>query len=125
MGSRLKVCAHFYLARQSAQRTRNPEMTKVSVSVRQLSLVRSFGSCILNRTGGYAMMRDFQLAKGDICGDSTGLRVRIEDVDIYDYVHFSVVERSDSGEDEAESRQMSHGALVDGFCKLIIIRPFV
>jgi hypothetical protein len=28
------------------------------------------------------MMRDFELASGDICGDPTGLRVRIEDVDI-------------------------------------------
>jgi hypothetical protein len=71
------------------------------------------------------MMRDFQLARGDICGDSTGLRVRIEDVDIYDYVHFSVVERSDSGEDEAESGQMSHVAFVHRFSKLPMIRHLV
>jgi hypothetical protein len=64
------------------------------------------------------MMRDFRLARGDICGDSTGLRVRIEDVDIYDYVHFSVVERSDSGEDEAQSGQMSHVAFIHRFSKL-------
>jgi hypothetical protein len=50
------------------------------------------------------MMPDAQLAKGDICGDPTALRVRVEDVDIYDYVHFSVIERSDSGEDEAGSK---------------------
>jgi hypothetical protein len=41
------------------------------------------------------MMRDVQLAIGDICGDPTGLRVRVEDVDIYDYVHFSVMEIGD------------------------------
>jgi hypothetical protein len=64
------------------------------------------------------MMRDFQLARGDICGDSTGLRVRIEDVDIYDYVHFSVVEISDSGGVEEESGQMSHVAFVHRFSKL-------
>jgi hypothetical protein len=34
----------------------------------------------------------FQLAIGDICGDPTGLRVRAQDVDTYDYVHFSVIE---------------------------------
>jgi hypothetical protein len=71
------------------------------------------------------MMRDFQLARGDICGDSTGLRVRIEDVDIYDYVHFSVVERSDSGEDEAESGQMSQVAFVHRFSRLPMIRHLV
>ena len=37
------------------------------------------------------MMHDFQLARGDICADSMGLRVRIENVDIYDDVHFSVI----------------------------------
>jgi hypothetical protein len=47
----------------------------------------------------------------DICRDPTGLRVKVEDIDIYDYVHFSVIiEGSDSGEDEAESGQMSHVA---------------
>ena len=71
------------------------------------------------------MTRDFQFVRGDICGDSTGLRVRIEDVDIYDYVHFSVVERSDSGEDEAESGQMSHVAFVHRFSKLPMTRHLV
>ena len=71
------------------------------------------------------MIRDFQLASGDICGDSTGLRVRIKDVDIYDYVHFSVVERSDSGEDEAESGQMSHVAFVHRFSRLPMTRHLV
>jgi len=28
------------------------------------------------------MMRDCQLAIGDVCGDPTGLRVKVEDVDI-------------------------------------------
>ena len=37
------------------------------------------------------MMSDFQLNRGDICGDPTGLRVKVEDVDIYNYVHFSVI----------------------------------
>ncbi len=42
------------------------------------------------------MMYDFQLARGAICRDPTGLRVRVEDVDIYDYVHFSVIDRGDA-----------------------------
>jgi hypothetical protein len=40
------------------------------------------------------MMYDLQLAIGDICGDPTGLLVRVEDIDVYDYVHFSVIESS-------------------------------
>jgi hypothetical protein len=63
-------------------------------------------------------MHDFQLSRGDLCGDLTGLRVRVEDVDMYDYVHFSVIERSGSGEDEPESGQMSHVAFVHRFTKL-------
>lgn len=46
------------------------------------------------------------------------MSVRVEDVDIYDYVHFSVIERSDSEEDEAESGRMSHVAFVHRFTKL-------
>ena len=70
------------------------------------------------------MMHDFELARGDICGDPTGLQVRIEDVDIYDYVHFSVIRRSDSGsgEAEAESGQMSHVAFVHRFSKVSLTR---
>jgi hypothetical protein len=64
------------------------------------------------------MMLDLQLAIGDICRDSRGLRVRVEDVDIYDYVHFSVLDRSDWGEDKAESAQMSHVAFAHRFTKL-------
>ena len=67
------------------------------------------------------MMRDVQLAIGDICGDPTGLRVRVEDVDIYDYVHFSVIENGDQEqeeEDEGESGEMSHVAFVHRFTKL-------
>ena len=73
------------------------------------------------------MMRDFQLARGDICGDPTGLRVRIEDVDIYDYVHFSVIPRSDSGsrDGEAEPGQMSHVAFVHRFSKMPLARHSV
>jgi DNA-binding NarL/FixJ family response regulator len=67
---------------------------------------------------GATIVRDLQLARGDICGDATGLRVRVEDVDIYDYVHFSIIERSDSGEDEAASGEMSHVAFAYRFTKL-------
>jgi len=63
------------------------------------------------------MMHDFQLARGDICLDPTGLQVIVEDVDIYDYVHFSVIERSDTGQDDGESGQMSHVAFVHRFTK--------
>jgi hypothetical protein len=68
------------------------------------------------------MMRDVQVSIGDICGDPTGLRVRVEDVDIYDYVHFSVVENGDQEqqeeEDDGESGEMSHVAFVHRFTKL-------
>ena len=64
------------------------------------------------------MMHDLQLARGDICRDPTGLQVRVEDVDIYDYVHFSVIERGDSGQDDGEPGQMSHVAFVHRFTKL-------
>jgi hypothetical protein len=70
------------------------------------------------------MMHDSELARGYICGDPTGLQVRIEDVDIYDYVHFSVIRKSDwgSGEAEAESGQMSHVAFVHRFSKVPLTR---
>jgi len=42
------------------------------------------------------MMHHFQFNVGDIFEDPTGLRVKVEDIDIYDYVHFSVV--NDIGE---------------------------
>ena len=64
------------------------------------------------------MMHDLQLSRGDLCGDPTGLRVRVEDVDMYDYVHFSVIERSDWQENGAESGQMSHVAFAHRFTKL-------
>jgi len=64
------------------------------------------------------MMHDLQLVIGDICGDPTGLRVKVEDVDIYDYVHFSVVENRKEGDDEMESGEMSHVAFVRRFTKL-------
>jgi hypothetical protein len=64
------------------------------------------------------MMSDPQLARGDICRDPAGLEVMVEDVDIYDYVHFSVIERSDSGQDDAESGQMSHVAFAHRFTRL-------
>ena len=64
------------------------------------------------------MMRDFELARGNICGDPTGLQVMVEDIDIYDYVHFSVIDRGDSGEAVAEPGQMSHVAFVHRFSQL-------
>jgi len=39
------------------------------------------------------------------------------------YIHFSVVENSERGEDEAESGEMSHVAFVHRFAKLTV--PFV
>ena len=64
------------------------------------------------------MMHDFQLGRGDICGDPTGLRVRVEDIDIHGYVHFSVIGRSHSGNDDPESGQMSHVVFLHRFTKL-------
>jgi hypothetical protein len=64
------------------------------------------------------MMHDLQLVIGDICGDPTGLRVKVEDVDIYDYVHFSVVENREEGDHEMESGEISHVAFVHRFTKL-------
>ena len=63
-------------------------------------------------------MHDFQIFTGDICGDATGLRVVVEDIDIYDYVHFSVIESGDPAEEiDAESGEMSHVAFVHRFTK--------
>ncbi len=64
------------------------------------------------------MMYDLQLAIGDICGDPTGLLVRVEDIDVYDYVHFSVIESSTRGFDETESGEMPHVAFAHRFTKL-------
>jgi hypothetical protein len=40
---------------------------------------------------------NFQPDIGDICADSTGLQVKVEDIDIYNYVHFFVIIESDTG----------------------------
>ena len=64
------------------------------------------------------MRHDFQLAVGDICGDVTGLRVKVEDVDMYDYVHFSVVENNEEGEEEPGAGEMSHVAFVRRFTRV-------
>jgi hypothetical protein len=64
------------------------------------------------------MVYDLQLAIGDICEDPTGLLVRVEDIDVYDYVHFSVIESSTRGFDETESGEMSHVAFAYRFTKL-------
>jgi hypothetical protein len=63
------------------------------------------------------MGHHIELAAGDICGDATGLRVRVEEVDLCDYVHFSVVERSE-GEDQVETGEMSHLAFIRRFTKM-------
>lgn len=64
------------------------------------------------------MRRDMEISAGDICGDATGLRVKVEEVDLYDYVHFSVVEKSESKEDEVETGEMSHLAFVRRFTRM-------
>ena len=64
------------------------------------------------------MMHDVEVAIGDICGDPTGLRVKVEDVDMYDYVHFSVIEASEIQENEADAGEMSEVAFVHRFTKL-------
>jgi len=64
------------------------------------------------------MMHDLQLTIGDICGDPTGLKVRVEDIDMYDYVHFAVIENRKAGDDESESGEMSHLAFAHRFTKL-------
>jgi hypothetical protein len=56
-----------------------------------------------------------QFEVGDICGDPTGLRVRVEDVDMYDYVHFCVID--DRG-DEGHSGEMSSVAFGHRFTRL-------
>ena len=62
------------------------------------------------------MIRDFQLTIGDICGDRTGLRVMVDDVDIYDRVHFTVIERTDENDDP--TGEMSYTAFVRRFTRL-------
>jgi hypothetical protein len=64
------------------------------------------------------MMYGVHLDIGDMCEDPTGLLVRVEDIDIYDYVHFSVIENSIPEDDEAESGEMSHVAFAHRFTKL-------
>ena len=64
------------------------------------------------------MMYGVHLAIGDICEDPTGLLVRVEDIDIYDYVHFSVTESSEPEDDEEESGEMSYVAFAHRFTKL-------
>ena len=64
------------------------------------------------------MVYDLQLAIGDICQDPAGLLVRVDDIDVYDYVHFSVIESSTRGFDETESGDMSHVAFAHRFTKL-------
>jgi hypothetical protein len=108
-------CSSGWAILQSAQRAKGPRITGVQTSLCQWSsVVRSLGS----QAEGYAMMTDFQLARGDLYRDPTGVRVGVEDVDIYDYIHFSVIERSDQGKDKTESGQMSQVAFIHRFTKL-------
>ena len=64
------------------------------------------------------MVYDLQLEIGDICEDPAGLLVRVEDIDVYDYVHFSVIESRTGGFDETESGEMSHVAFAYRFTRL-------
>jgi hypothetical protein len=64
------------------------------------------------------MMYGVHLAIGDICEDPTGLLVRVEDIDIYDYVLFSVIESSEPEDDKAGLGEMSHVAFAHRFTKL-------
>jgi hypothetical protein len=64
------------------------------------------------------MISNFQLAVGDVCGDPTGLRVKVVDVDVYDYVHFSVLEANEAGDEEPETGQMSHDAFAHRFTRV-------
>jgi hypothetical protein len=63
------------------------------------------------------MIRDFHLSIGDICGDRTGLRVKVDDVDIYDRVHFTVIEGAEENDDEAG--EMSYATFVRRFTRLV------
>ena len=64
------------------------------------------------------MMHDFTVNAGDICEDPIGLRVKVEDVDMYDFVHFSVLESREPDDDQRGSGEMSHVAFVHRFTKL-------
>lgn len=61
------------------------------------------------------MIRDLQLTVGDICGDSTGLRVRVDEIDTYNRVHFSVIEEV---EDSWITGEMSRDAFMHRFLRL-------
>jgi hypothetical protein len=62
------------------------------------------------------MIRDFHLTIGDICGDHAGLQVRVDDVDIFDRVHFTVVGGAEENKDDAG--EMSYRAFVRRFSRL-------
>jgi hypothetical protein len=64
------------------------------------------------------MIRDYQLTIGDICGDRTGLRVRVEDVDIYNRVHFTVLEPAEAETNESGQGEMSYTAFVRRFTRI-------
>jgi len=61
------------------------------------------------------MIPTSQLAIGEVCQDETGMTVRVEHIDIYDYVYFIVI----GDEDENETRgEMSHLAFNKRFSRL-------
>jgi hypothetical protein len=62
------------------------------------------------------MNGNLQFDIGDICEDPTGLRVRVEDVDMYNYVHFSVVNNRDR--DNAPVGEMSQVAFDHRFVRI-------
>jgi len=64
------------------------------------------------------VMHNFQPGIGDICADPTGLQVKVEDVDIYNYVHFSVIEgghrvKAKQGCQEVDVRQFPLDSICD------------
>ncbi len=68
------------------------------------------------------MIRDLQLAVGDICGDATGLRVKVEDIDMYDRVHFTIID-GNNDENGAIRGEMSHDAFLRRFLRLHSSQP--
>jgi hypothetical protein len=63
------------------------------------------------------VVNNFQPGIGDICADPTGLQVKVEDIDIYNYVHFTVIEgghrvKTKQGCQEVDLRQFQ----VDSIC---------
>ncbi len=65
-------------------------------------------------------IHDVQLAVGDICEDTTGLRVRVDEIDLHNRVHFSVV--GDDHEQNAVRGEMSRQAFSQRFFRMYSAR---